>query len=519
MGADSSVLPYTQTSTQADVVSRPSAPRGAGADEHGASRAQGAQRPAGGAKGREAARLGTPGNSSEKDTPEAVAAKRERRYLLRDLAHEVSGAPWLGACGKRPMRGRETIGLRGGDGQRAGWAGIQTCGSWSSCAVCAAKVAAVRGADLSRMIQWGIREGHIVAMMTLTARHHKGQSLEHLWDGMGAAWTHVGRSWGSESEAGHLKRVKANRVAWLKYRDEGGRRPAVWVKPRRVGLRESAGLLGYARATEATYGESGWHVHYHVVLIFDGAVVPKGAEDDHLETFRRDLFQMWRKALRKQGLDAVSTVREVDEDTGQMHRRAVGIDIRRVTGTAELARYLTKMGDAEAASVAAEMKRESDDMAVEATAGAFKQGRKASRSPFEILADVREKGLADDADLWTEWVRVSRGRRQIVWSDGLRALVGLDEDERTDEEIAAEEVGTVDRLVMTTSTWSRAFGDVHLRLRVLELAEEENGIEAVARFFEEIGIRYWRCDDEGQPLPDEYGLVPSDLREGTADAA
>lgn len=60
---------------------------------------------------------------------------------------------------------------------------------------------------------------------------------------------------------------------------------------------------------------------------------------------------------------------------------------------------------------------------------------------------------------------------------------------------------------------------MHLRLRVLELAEEENGIEAVARFFEEIGIRYWRCDDEGQPLPDEYGLVPSDLREGTADAA
>src|SRR5690606_3306120 len=65
-----------------------------------------------------------------------------------------------------------------------------------------------------------------------------------------------------------------------------------------------------------------------------------------------------------------------------------------------------------------------------------------SRMPFEV-AQGAAAGLADDVPLWHEYEYAAHGIRAMYWSNGLRALLAdlVDLDDRSDEEIAAEDVG------------------------------------------------------------------------------
>ena len=74
-----------------------------------------------------------------------------------------------------------------------------------------------------------------------------------------------------------------------------------------------------------------------------------------------------------------------------------------------------------------------------------------------MLRDGLTTGFLDDLELWRDWERVSKGRRQVTWSLGdhdLRTLAGLD-PEQSDEEIAAEEVlHGDDALALPHETWT-----------------------------------------------------------------
>jgi len=138
----------------------------------------------------------------------------------------------------------------------------------------------------------------------------------------------------------------------------------------------------------------------------------------------------------------------------------------------------------------------------------MKQGRGGSRTPFEILQDVARLGDARDIALWDEWVRVSRGRRQIVLSKGLRAMADL-APERTDEEIAADEYGDVDRLVVDGQSWRTHIAfQPSVRVGILDRLET-GGLKEVTAYLDSLDVRYWLCDSQtGSPLPDERGEVP-----------
>jgi len=83
-----------------------------------------------------------------------------------------------------------------------------------------------------------------------------------------------------------------------------------------------------------------------------------------------------------------------------------------------------------------------------------------SRTPFEILADLtaalRETGelLSAELRLWHEWEAGSKGRRQQVWSRGMRAKLGLGQ-ELTDEEAAELEVEGEDLVAIDSGEWRR----------------------------------------------------------------
>ena len=131
-------------------------------------------------------------------------------------------------------------------------------------------------------------------------------------------------------------------------------------------------------------------------------------------------------------------------------------------------------------------------LAREVAFGQQKLGRMESRTLFQILADFMAFGVGDvgdldtlgdpddtgepdDMTLWHEFERCSRSRKSSGWSSGhpkvdgkpcdcgeidckgLREQFAVAEDERTDEGIAAEDVGEVDSFIMGRKTWREVY--------------------------------------------------------------
>jgi hypothetical protein len=112
-----------------------------------------------------------------------------------------------------------------------------------------------------------------------------------------------------------------------------------------------------------------------------------------------------------------------------------------------------------------------------------KAGRRGNVTPFGLLARLLEEGDAADLDLWHEWERESKGKRQLVWSNGLRADLGVGPEE-SDEDAAAASDGSVVLCSVTGQAYARLARCGGL-LSVLEAAERggESAVWAVlARF-------------------------------------
>ena len=154
-------------------------------------------------------------------------------------------------------------------------------------------------------------------------------------------------------------------------------------------------LVGSVTATEVTGGGlHGWHPHFHVLL-----VVRAGSELEAV-TGVEALKDAWLACLK--GCELSGT--------------GAAFDVR---GAADAGNYVAKWGAAE-----------------ELALGERKKGR-LGRTPFQLLQDYAEGGDANAGALFTEFAKVFKGRRQLVWSRGLKALAGI--EEKSDERIAEED--------------------------------------------------------------------------------
>jgi hypothetical protein len=101
----------------------------------------------------------------------------------------------------------------------------------------------------------------------------------------------------------------------------------------------------------------------------------------------------------------------------------------------------------------------------------LKTGRSwGSRAPFRILADHERARRPSDWRLFEEWLHVSKGRRTLEWSRGLRARLLPDEQERTDEELAEEAEPAEEIAVLEPEVWTEV---VRRGLNVAVLAAVE----------------------------------------------
>lgn len=140
-----------------------------------------------------------------------------------------------------------------------------------------------------------------------------------------------------------------------------------------------AGMIGSVTATEVTGGGvKGWHPHFHMILIL--------ADNEDLEPLRG----AWLASLRAAGLDGAGAAFQAQ-------------------GADAAGRYITKWGAAE-----------------ELTLAQHKRGR-SGRTPAQLLAASCDDADREAGHLWAEYATVFHGRRQLVWSRGLKALAGIGE--------------------------------------------------------------------------------------------
>lgn len=232
-------------------------------------------------------------------------------------------------------------------------------------------------------------------------------------------------SWLLDAMTRVLRRLKSGR-AWQ-----------AWAK--------RAGYVGQVRNIEVTYGaETSWHPHVHALWFLERSI----SVQDEVE-----LHRLYAAAAVAEGL-------YTDPIAGLVMSSAP----ERIEG------YLTKIGKKSWAGP--------EELAL----AGLKRARAGQRfSPFDL---VRAYQTADNPEqagyyrrLWRTYARAFKGRRQLYWSRGLRARLGLVK-ELTDEEAAniqTKEAALV--ITFTPAVWARLKRGL-ARLRLLEAAER-GGLAAI----------------------------------------
>ncbi len=154
-------------------------------------------------------------------------------------------------------------------------------------------------------MKFALSAGCGASLVTLTMRHHEGQTLKQCWDALSKAWAAVtsGKQWVSDSEL--------------------------------------FGLRGWVKAVEVTRGQNGWHVHLHALMIWDDDVTT-----DQARYVARRMWQRWNRALQRRGFDSLRDLGGLDVrlaslkpgTAGGLHEYFVKLSHEITGGHAKLAR-------------------------------------------------------------------------------------------------------------------------------------------------------------------------------------
>lgn len=203
------------------------------------------------------------------------------------------------------------------------------------------------------------------------------------------------------------------------------------------------GVEGTIRNLETTHGENGWHPHFHCLVFY--------RNDVDLAEIEGRWAAHWQHVCVKAGLRRPSDAHGLTLQNGDY-----------------AAKYVSKWG-----------------LEHEMTKSMHKVARKGGRTPFDILRDY-EQGLdrEENAKLFREFVAAFHGARQLVWSNGLKDLLAV--EEVTDEELATREDERPTRLVCELNKEQWWVVRQHYRAALLSLAEKNPA--AIPAFLEDLQI-------------------------------
>ena len=192
-------------------------------------------------------------------------------------------------------------------------------------------------------------------------------------------------------------------------------------------LFKSIGFKGSIRAWEVTYGDNGFHPHFHIILFV--------RQNLDIEALQGQIYDLWANACRLAKLPIPDRAHGVKLHDGSGAQNYVS------KGCWGLDREITK--------------------------GHLKKAKN-GRSPMDLLRSYSFQDDKQAGALFIEYSKAFHGRRQLQWSPGLKAFFEI--GEKTDDEIAADQDDHASVLgEIEWSTWKLVLKS-ELRGEILELA-------------------------------------------------
>lgn len=313
-----------------------------------------------------------------------------KRFYLQAAARELLAGERVAHCLRALIPGRLVEVCYAAAVQRAHYAGLQVCASVWMCPVCAAKISERRRIDLHAGVTTWRGRGNMVLMASFTLSHKLGDDLVAVKALIKRAYTLF-------------------------------RSGMYWTK-----IANAIALAGSVRSLEVTFSyDNGWHPHFHVLFFLD-TPLDEHSMDGIL------FFSALSEQFKARWVACV-------ERAGGWATHEHGLHLTYADN--EIAEYIAKWGH--------EPTEPMWTAAHELTKAVSKRGRTGGRTPLQLLADFAENHEADAGRLYVVYARAFKGERQLWWSQGLRALLGLDV-EQTDQEVAEERI--LDAVILASLT-------------------------------------------------------------------
>lgn len=350
---------------------------------------------------------------------------QSQKWQLQAVAKSLLPDSRLSICMHNIRGGKSEVDVhRSADSGRAYYSNLMVCGSVWACPVCAAKIQAVRAAEVRAAIDAHVATGGAVVMATFTVPHSRGDDLGDLLQRFNDA----------------VRKLRQQRAY--------------------VRLSEAFGIVGSIRALEVTYSwANGWHPHVHMLLFLESGV--------DLSALHAAMFPLWSRVSASAGFGRVSP------------------DAFHLGDAAAVKTYLTKMG--------AEYLWSAEHELVKANS---KRGGVGSYTPFDLLRAQLDASDPRLAALFVEYARVFKGRKQLVWSRGLRARL-LGDVGATDEQVASS-IGKNDEVLahIPLADW-RIIRRRRLQSVVLAVVEEfgADGLHHLLAVYRSASVKTSFCLD------------------------
>lgn len=238
--------------------------------------------------------------SSSRPVPQG---ERVAKFMLQAVARELAPYSRVRVCLRAVIPGRDTVEVWRKKRKLAYYRNLITCNRVWVCPVCASKISERRRQELSRLLN--VRDeitiigkggrNHTVSyrryylvLATFTISHHLAEPLRQVMDRLQRAYT---RTW-------------------------GGRWAMAYKNKHRV--------IGMLRGLEITWGENGWHPHYHVLMIRSSANTPNAVKELDIDLTLRwveAVIAVGGQASMDRGLDVIAGRGDIDEYPGKADRQ------------------------------------------------------------------------------------------------------------------------------------------------------------------------------------------------------
>jgi hypothetical protein len=293
----------------------------------------------------------------------------------------------IAICWRYPLPDRAGVDVIYSDETKRARTTTMKCGQGWVCPCCTSWISERRRHDLETAIR-NSRRDYIPVMLTYTMQHNKGMRLRDTLDALQASYRNLrsGRWWQE--------------------------------------VKQEFGFMGSVRTTEITYGEAGWHPHYHELMFCDIKLVARdyaGNADEFSRAVAAVIENRWIHMLERRGYTAKA-----------------GVALTVVSTDDAVADYIAKWG-------AMPMDADVRGITYEIASGAQKHPKMGNWSVWDLLFAAQYAGRYKG--LFWEFATATKGRSQLQWTRGLKEKLRIDEIR---DEDAAQGVETESDIILAT---------------------------------------------------------------------